>query len=357
MRKWNFSAGPAAIPEEVLLETQSELLEWNDSGMSIMEMSHRSSEFISVASAARQNLIELLNIPDNYQVLFLQGGATLQFSMIPMNFASNKTADYLLTGTWSKKAIAEASKITSINTVASSEASNFQHVPDQGEWIESPDAAYFHYVANETIQGNALHQPPETKAPLVADMSSVILSEPIDVSKFSMIYAGAQKNIGPAGLTICIIQDEFLASASDSLPGMLQYSKHADSDSMFNTPPTFAWYLAGKVFLWLKNKGGLKSMAALNHSKAQSLYRFIDESNFYSNPVAVANRSIMNVPFLLSNSDLDGQFLHDSENAGLLNLKGHRSIGGMRASIYNATPQEAIDALIEFMRAFEITHG
>ena len=357
MRKWNFSAGPAAIPEEVLLETQSELLEWNDSGMSIMEMSHRSSEFISVASAARQNLIELLNIPDNYQVLFLQGGATLQFSMIPMNFASNKTADYLLTGTWSKKAIAEASKITSINTVASSEASNFQHVPEPGEWIESPDAAYFHYVANETIQGNALHQPPKTKAPLVADMSSVILSEPIDVSKFSMIYAGAQKNIGPAGLTICIIQDEFLASSSDSLPGMLQYSKHADSDSMFNTPPTFAWYLAGKVFLWLKNKGGLKSMAALNHSKAQSLYRFIDESNFYSNPVAVANRSIMNVPFLLSNSDLDGQFLHDSENAGLLNLKGHRSIGGMRASIYNATPQEAIDALIEFMRAFEITHG
>ena len=357
MRKWNFSAGPAAIPEEVLRETQSEILEWNNSGMSVMEVSHRSPEYIAVASAARQDLIDLLHIPDNYQVLFLQGGATLQFSMIPMNFASDRTADYLLTGSWSKKAISEASKITSVNTVASSELSNFQNVPAAREWSHSNNAAYFHYVANETIQGNALHQPPEIKSPLIADMSSVILSEPIDVSKFSMIYAGAQKNIGPAGLTICIIKDEFLATASDELPGMLQYSKHADSDSMFNTPPTFAWYLAGKVFTWLKSNGGLAAIAKINHAKAKSLYEFIDSSDFYSNPIAIANRSIMNVPFILKDSDLDAQFLHDSKNAGLLNLKGHRSIGGMRASIYNATPQDAIDALIEFMREFEKKHG
>ena len=357
MRKWNFSAGPAAIPEEVLRETQSEILEWNNSGMSVMEVSHRSPEYIAVASAARQDLIDLLGIPDNYQVLFLQGGATLQFSMIPMNFASDRTADYLLTGSWSKKAISEASKITSVNTVASSELLNFQNVPDAREWSHSNNAAYFHYVANETIQGNALHQPPEIKSPLIADMSSVILSEPIDVSKFSMIYAGAQKNIGPAGLTICIIKDEFLATASDELPGMLQYSKHADSDSMFNTPPTFAWYLAGKVFNWLKSNGGLEAIAKINHAKAKSLYEFIDSSDFYSNPIAIANRSIMNVPFILKDSDLDAQFLHDSKNAGLLNLKGHRSIVGMRASIYNATPQDAIDALIEFMREFEKKHG
>ena len=357
MRKWNFSAGPAAIPEEVLRETQSELLEWNQSGMSVMEVSHRSPEYVAVASAARQDLINLLDIPDNYQVLFLQGGATLQFSMIPMNFASDRTADYLLTGSWSKKAISEASKITSVNTVASSELSNFQNVPAAKEWSHSNNAAYFHYVANETIQGNALHQPPEIKSPLIADMSSVILSEPIDVSKFSMIYAGAQKNIGPAGLTICIIKDEFLATASDELPGMLQYSQHADSDSMFNTPPTFAWYLAGKVFTWLKSNGGLEAIAKINHAKAKSLYEFIDSSDFYSNPIAIANRSIMNVPFILKDSDLDAQFLHDSKNAGLLNLKGHRSIGGMRASIYNATPQGAIDALIEFMREFEKKHG
>ena len=356
MRKWNFSAGPAAIPESVLEETQSELLEWNNSGMSIMEMSHRSPEYMQVASAARQDLIDLLDIPKNYKVLFLQGGATLQFSMIPMNFASQNHADYLLTGTWSKKALSEASKVTTANIVASSEVANFNHVPSIDSWKESA-AAYFHYVANETIQGNALHQAPITQAPLIADMSSVILSEPIDVSKFSMIYAGAQKNIGPAGLTICIIKDEFLATASESLPGMLQYSKHAASDSMFNTPPTFSWYLAGKVFSWLKSNGGLEAIAKVNHTKATSLYQFIDASDFYSNPVIHENRSIMNVPFLLRDSDMDAQFLNDAQQAGLLNLKGHRSIGGMRASIYNATPLAAIEALMEFMREFELKHG
>ena len=357
MRKWNFSAGPAAIPEAVLQETQSEILEWQGSGMSVMEMSHRSSDYIDLANKAREDFIDLLKIPSDYQVLFLQGGATLQFSMVPMNFGSHRVADYVLSGSWSKKAINEASKIIDINIVASSESSNFNNVPDEENWSCSDNASYLHYVANETIQGNALHVPPTTNAPLISDMSSVILSEPIDVSKFSMIYAGAQKNIGPAGLTICIIKNDFLNNASTELPGMLQYSKHADADSMFNTPPTFAWYVAGKVFAWLRDNGGLESMGQINRLKAKNLYDFIDHSNFYSNPVSESNRSIMNVPFLLKNSDLDTEFLHEAENAGLLNLKGHRSVGGMRASIYNATPIEAVDALINFMGDFQSKHG
>ncbi len=357
MRKWNFSAGPAAIPEVVLKEAQAEMLEWKGSGMSVMEMSHRSSDYIDVANRARQDLIDLLNIPSDYQVLFLQGGATLQFSMLPMNFGFKGIADYVLSGSWSKKAINEASKITNINIVASSESSNFDHVPNEETWKCSENSAYLHYVANETIQGNALHAPPSTKAPLIADMSSVILSEPIDVSRFSMIYAGAQKNIGPAGLTICIIKNDFLKDASTDLPGMLQYAKHADAESMFNTPPTFAWYLSGKVFAWLKGQGGLESIGEINNLKAQRLYDFIDESDLYSNPVFEENRSIMNIPFLLADPELDAEFLHDAENAGLLNLKGHRSVGGMRASIYNAVPIEAVDALINFMGDFQSKHG
>jgi phosphoserine aminotransferase len=357
MRKWNFSAGPAAIPEVVLKEAQAEMLEWKGSGMSVMEMSHRSSDYIDVANRARQDLIDLLNIPSDYQVLFLQGGATLQFSMLPMNFGFKGIADYVLSGSWSKKAINEASKITNINIVASSESSNFDHVPNEKTWECSENSAYLHYVANETIQGNALHAPPSTKAPLIADMSSVILSEPIDVSRFSMIYAGAQKNIGPAGLTICIIKNDFLKDASTDLPGMLQYAKHADAESMFNTPPTFAWYLSGKVFAWLKGQGGLESMGEINKLKAQRLYDFIDQSDLYSNPVFEENRSIMNIPFLLADPELDAEFLHDAENAGLLNLKGHRSVGGMRASIYNAVPIEAVDALINFMGDFQSKHG
>jgi phosphoserine aminotransferase len=357
MRKWNFSAGPAAIPEVVLKEAQAEMLEWKGSGMSVMEMSHRSSDYIDIANRARQDLIDLLNIPSDYQVLFLQGGATLQFSMLPMNFGFKGIADYVLSGSWSKKAINEASKITNINIVASSESSNFDHVPNEETWKCSENSAYLHYVANETIQGNALHAPPSTKAPLIADMSSVILSEPIDVSRFSMIYAGAQKNIGPAGLTICIIKNDFLKEASTDLPGMLQYAKHADAESMFNTPPTFAWYLSGKVFAWLKGQGGLESIGEINNLKAQRLYDFIDESDLYSNPVFKENRSIMNIPFLLADPELDAEFLHDAENAGLLNLKGHRSVGGMRASIYNAVPIEAVDALINFMGDFQSKHG
>ncbi len=357
MRKWNFSAGPAAIPEPVLQEAQDEMLEWQGSGMSVMEMSHRSPDYIDIANKARQDFIDLLEIPSDYQVLFLQGGATLQFSMIPMNFGSNKIADYVLSGSWSKKAINEASKIMDINIITSSESSNFNHVPDADSWNCSEHAAYLHYVSNETIQGNALHTPPATKAPLIADMSSAILSEQIDVSKFSMIYAGAQKNIGPAGLTVCIIKNDFLKTASTELPDMLQYSKHADADSMFNTPPTFSWYLSGKVFTWLKDQGGLVAMGDINRLKARKLYDFIDQSDFYSNSISIENRSIMNIPFLLVNSELDSEFLHDAENAGLLNLKGHRSVGGMRASIYNATPIEAVDALINFMADFQSKHG
>jgi len=357
MRKWNFSAGPAAIPEAVLQETQDEMLEWQDSGMSVMEMSHRSSEYRAIADKARQDFIDLLKIPSDYQVLFLQGGATLQFSMIPMNFGFKKVSDYVLSGSWSKKAINEASKVTDINIVASSESSNFNNVPNEEDWNCSEDAAYLHYVANETIHGNALHAPPDIKAPLIVDMSSVILSEPIDVSKFSMIYAGAQKNIGPAGLTICIINNDFLNTASTEIPGMLQYSKHADADSMFNTPPTFAWYLSGKVFAWLKDNGGLDSIAEANNIKAKKLYHFIDGSDFYYNPVSIKNRSITNIPFFLANPDLDSEFLYDAENAGLLNLKGHRSVGGIRASIYNAIPIEGIDALINFMGDFQSKHG
>ena len=322
MRRWNFSAGPAAIPEAVLQEAQAEMLEWQDSGMSVIEMSHRSAEYMDIANKARRDFIDLLKIPSDYQVLFLQGGATLQFSMVPMNFGSQGVADYVLSGTWSKKAITEASKIMDVNTVISSESSNFNNVPNQETWRCSENAAYLHYVANETIQGNAMHVPPISNAPLISDMSSVILSEPIDVSKFSMIYAGAQKNIGPAGLTICVIKNDFLKTASTELPGMLQYSKHADADSMFNTPPTFAWYLSGKVFAWLKEHGGLESMGQINHLKAMKLYDFIDQSDFFSNPVAEGNRSIMNVPFLLKNSELDAEFLHAATNAGLLNLKG-----------------------------------
>ncbi len=357
MRKWNFSAGPAAIPQSVLQEAQAEMLEWQESGMSVMEMSHRSPEYIDIANKARQDFIDLLKIPSDYQVLFLQGGATLQFSMVPMNFGAKSVADYVLSGSWSKKAINEASKIIDINIVASSESSNFNNVPKEKSWSCSDNAAYLHYVANETIQGNALHNPPTSNAPLISDMSSVILSEPIDVSKFSMIYAGAQKNIGPAGLTICIIKNDFLKTATTELPGMLQYAKHVEADSMFNTPPTFAWYLSGKVFAWLKDRGGLESMGEINKLKANKLYDFIDQSDFYSNPVSEENRSIMNVTFLLANSELDSEFLHEAENAGLLNLKGHRSVGGMRASIYNATPIEAVDALINFMGDFQSKHG
>ena len=358
MRVRNFCAGPAAIPEPVLEEVRSELLEWGNAGMSIMEMSHRSSIFDEVASNAKQDFIELLDIPDEYDVLFLQGGATHQFSMVPLNFSSQEdSADYLVTGAWSKKAIVEGQKYSKINIVASSEADNFTHAPDSKLWNLDSNAKYFHYAPNETIQGVAIHQPPDIDVPIVADMSSVILSEPIDVSKFSLIYAGAQKNIGPAGLTIVIIQKEMFEKENSSNSNILRYSQHSKNNSMLNTPPTFAWYMAGKVFKWLKSEGGLEVICKKNHFKANALYQYIDESDFFSNPVSVENRSIMNIPFILADNNLDSLFIEQAEQNGLLNLKGHRSLGGMRASIYNAMPIEGVHDLIEFMKFFEKTNG
>ena len=358
MRKWNFCAGPAVISEEVLAEVKEELLEWGDSGMSIMEMSHRSKIYDGVATEAKQDFKDILNIPESHDVLFLQGGATHQFSMVPLNFGSKEaSADYIVSGSWSKKAVSEASKVTSINTIASSEDSGFTSAPSPDSWAITKDAAYVHYCPNETIQGVAIHAPPALNKPLIADMSSVILSEPIDVSKFSLIYAGAQKNIGPAGLTMVVIEKELMSMENESLPNILRYSKHSESDSMLNTPPTFSWYMAGKVFKWIKKSGGLDFFREQNHIKASSLYAYIDNSSFYTNPVSVENRSIMNIPFILADSNLDTKFLEEAEQEGLLNLKGHRSVGGMRASIYNAMPVEGVNQLIDFMKVFEAKYG
>ena len=358
MRKWNFCAGPAVLPEDVLKEVKSEFLEFNNSGTSIMEMSHRSEIYTSVAIEAKKDLIEILNIPKNYDVLFLQGGATHQFSMVPYNFGHNtKEADYVLSGSWSKKAISEASKIIKVNTIASSEGKNFTYAPDPNDWKVSEKSAYLHFCPNETIQGVAIHEPPIIDKPLISDASSVILSEPLDVSKFSLIYAGAQKNIGPSGLTIVIIDREFMEYGDQNIPNILKYSEHSNSDSMLNTPPTFAWYMAVKVFKWIKDSGGLDYFSIQNNKKANALYKFIDESSFYSNNIDVKNRSIMNVTFFLENDDLDKTFLSNAEENGLLNLKGHRSVGGMRASIYNAMPFEGVEELIKFMEYFESKYG
>ena len=358
MRKWNFCAGPAVLPEDVLKEVKSEFLEFNNSGTSIMEMSHRSEIYTSVAIEAKKDLIEILNIPKNYDVLFLQGGATHQFSMVPYNFGHNtKEADYVLSGSWSKKAISEASKIIKVNTIASSEGKNFTYAPDPNDWKVSEKSAYLHFCPNETIQGVAIHEPPIIDKPLISDASSVILSEPLDVSKFSLIYAGAQKNIGPSGLTIVIIDREFMEYGDQNIPNILKYSEHSNSDSMLNTPPTFAWYIAGKVFKWIKDSGGLDYFSIQNNKKANALYKFIDESSFYSNNIDIKNRSIMNVTFFLANDDLDKTFLSNAEENGLLNLKGHRSVGGMRASIYNAMPFEGVEELIKFMEYFESKYG
>tara|TARA_B100000886_G_scaffold316168_1_gene254601 strand:+ start:810 stop:1886 length:1077 start_codon:yes stop_codon:yes gene_type:complete len=358
MRKWNFCAGPAAISEEVLREVKSELMEFNNSGASVMEISHRSNLYTSVAEEAKSNFIEILNIPDSHDVLFLQGGATHQFSMVPYNFGhSSKEADYVLSGSWSKKAISEASKILKVNTIASSEAKNFTYAPHPKNWQVSENSAYVHYCPNETIEGVAIHEPPLLNKPIVADASSVILSEPIDVNKFSLIYAGAQKNVGPAGLTIVIIDREFMELGSQKIPNILKYSEHSSSNSMLNTPPTFAWYMAGKVFKWIKKSGGLEYFKDQNHRKACKLYKFIDNSSFYSNKVDIENRSIMNIPFFLEHDELDSTFLSEAEENNLLNLKGHRSVGGMRASIYNAMPLQGVEELIKFMDYFESKYG
>jgi len=358
-RKYNFSAGPAGLPSEVLLQAQEELLDWHGKGLSIMEMSHRSKEFVSVAEAAEQDLRDLMGVSSDYKVLFLQGGATSQFSMIPMNLLRGKTtADYINTGIWSKKAIQEASRYCDVSIAASSEGNGFTAVPSQSELELNAEAAYLHYTPNETIGGLEFDYVPQSgDVPLVADLSSTILSREIDVNQFGLIYAGAQKNIGPAGLTVVIVREDLLGDVVVGTPTMFDYKVHADAESMCNTPPTYGWYLAGLVFKWLKAQGGVAAIQAANQRKQEKLYAAIDASDFYANPMASANRSWMNVPFTLANDALDKLFLEEAEEAGLLNLKGHRSVGGMRASIYNAVPEEAVDALIAFMQQFEKQHA
>ncbi len=353
-RKYNFSAGPAMLPTAVIERAQAEMLDWNDSGMSVMEMSHRGKEYMSIAAKAEKDLRDVMSIPDNYKVLFLQGGASSQFAAIPLNLLGDKTsADYMNTGMWSKKAIAEAKRYCTVNIAADTSGNSFTTVPTQAELKLNPDAAYVHYTPNETIGGVEFDYIPDTgDVPLIADMSSTILSRPIDVSKFAMIYAGAQKNIGPAGLTIVIIRDDLLGKALSITPAMLNYATHAENDSMYNTPATYSWYVAGLVFEWIKEKGGLEAMAEVNRRKADKLYAAIDATDFYGSPVAINGRSWMNVPFTLADSDLDAEFLKGATERGLVTLKGHRSVGGMRASIYNAMPEEGVDALVAYMQEF-----
>ena len=347
------------LPTAVIERAQQEMPDWNGSGMSVMEMSHRGKEFMSIATKAEQDLRDLMAIPDNYRVLFLQGGASSQFAMIPLNLLGDKQgADYLNTGMWSKKAIAEAKRYCAVHLAADTSEGGFTTVPTQASLKLNPDAAYVHYTPNETIGGVEFDYIPETgDVPLVADMSSTILSRPIDVSRFGMIYAGAQKNIGPAGLCIVIIREDLLGKAAANTPTMFNYATHAENESMYNTPPTYSWYIAGLVFAWLKERGGLAAMAEVNKRKADKLYAAIDAGHFYGSPVAKNARSWMNVPFTLANPDLDTEFLKGAAERGLLTLKGHRSVGGMRASIYNAMPEEGVDTLVAYMQEFESSRG
>jgi phosphoserine aminotransferase len=360
MTIYNFSAGPAVLPKEVLQQAQAELLDWHGSGMSVMEMSHRGKEYMGIQAQAEADLRELMGIPTSYKVLFLQGGASQQFAMIPMNLLrGKKSADYLNTGEWSKKAISEAKKFGAVNVVATGADRNFSYIPAFNTWQRDPNAAYLHYTPNETIGGVEFNWLPDVgTVPLVADMSSCILSRPVDVSKFGLIYAGAQKNVGPAGLTIVIVREDLIGEVLPGTPTMLDYKTHAENDSMYNTPPTYGIYIAGLVFQMLKRKGGIAQMEKTNIAKAKLLYATIDASNgFYHCPVALSDRSRMNVPFTLKDANLDGDFVKQADARGLLQLKGHRSVGGMRASIYNAMPLEGVQALINFMKEFAKKHG
>jgi phosphoserine aminotransferase len=358
-RVFNFSAGPAVLPEPVLERARDEMLDWHGSGMSVMEMSHRGKEFIAIHAQAEADLRELMAIPAHYKVLFLQGGAAGQFAVVPMNLLRGRTgADYVSTGYWSKKAVAEAKRYCKVNIAASSEAENFIHIPARDRWKLDPNAAYVHITSNETIGGVEFHWIPDTgNVPLVSDMSSHILSRPMDVSRYGLIYAGAQKNIGPAGLTIVIVRDDLIGQAAPTTPAVFDYKVQAEADSMHNTPPTYAVYIAGLVFQWLKKLGGLKKMEEINLAKANLVYDYLDQTEFYHTPVAREDRSRMNIPFTLRNSALDGAFLKAAEERGLTQLKGHRSVGGMRASLYNAMPMDGVKALVEFMREFEKKHG
>ena len=356
-RVHNFCAGPAALPEAVLTKAQEEMLEWQGQGASVMELSHRSKAFIDVMEQAEARLRRLLGVSDDYAVLFQQGGASQQFAAVPLNLSLEAdTADYLVTGQWSKKAFAEGARFVNAHCVADGSADNFMSLPPSDDWSIS-GGRYFHYCPNETIGGLEFSTIPEVGSPLVADMSSTLLSRPIDVTQFSVIYAGAQKNIGPAGLTLVLVRKELLGRARPSCPAMLNWDTAAANGSMYNTPPTFAVYLTGLVFEWLESMGGLEVMGAINARKAERLYGQIDNSSFYSNPVDESARSWMNVPFTLADAALDTVFLDEAEQAGLTNLKGHRSVGGMRASIYNAVPEAAVEALCTFMSEFEQRYG
>ncbi|MGE0581545.1 MAG: 3-phosphoserine/phosphohydroxythreonine transaminase [Steroidobacteraceae bacterium] len=359
MRVFNFAAGPATLPLEVLEQAQAEMTDWRASGMSVMEVSHRSKAFVAVAQEAEADLRTLLAVPANYKVLFLQGGATGQFSAIPLNLATQEsTVDYVNTGAWSKKAIGEAKRYAKVNVAADEAAGNYSTVPAQGALKLTAGAAYVHYTPNETIGGVEFPYVPATgDVPLVADFSSTILSRPLDVSKFGLIYAGAQKNIGPSGLVVVIVREDLLGRARAGTPLVWDYAAMAKDGSMLNTPPTFGWYFAGLVFKWLLKQGGLAAMAARNRAKAERLYAAIDGSGYYRNPVAKEARSWMNVPFTIPNPDLEKTFLAEAGKAGLVNLEGHRSVGGFRASIYNAMPIEGVDALIAFMKDFQGRHA
>ena len=354
-RVYNFSAGPAVLPEEVLKEAQAEMLDYKGTGMSVMEMSHRSKAFDQIIQEAEKDLRDLMHIPDNYKVLFLQGGASLQFAMIPMNLMKNKVADYIVTGQWAKKAWQEAQKYGKANKIATSEDKTFSYIPDCSDLPISEDADYVYICENNTIYGTKFKKLPNTKGKdLVADVSSCFLSEPVDVSKYAIIYGGVQKNIGPAGVVIVIIREDLITE--DVLPGtptMLKYKTHADADSLYNTPPAYGIYICGKVFKWLKKMGGLSAMKEKNEKKAKLLYDFLDESKLFKGTVEKKDRSLMNVPFVTGDKDLDAKFVKEAKEAGLENLKGHRTVGGMRASIYNAMPYEGVEALVAFMKKFE----
>ena len=358
-RVFNFSAGPAALPEPVLRQAADEMLDWRGSGMSVMEMSHRGKEFIAIHAEAERLLRELLAVPANYKVLFLQGGAIGENAIVPMNMLRGRSsADYVDTGEWSKKSIKEAQKYAAVNVAASGKAGGYTSIPSREQWTLDPGAAYVHICSNETIGGVEYHWTPDTgDVPLVADMSSNILSKPVDVSRYGLIYGGAQKNIGPAGLTIVIVRDDLIGQALPITPSAFDYKQQADNDSMLNTPPTYAIYVAGLVFNWIKAQGGLVAMEAHNRAKAALLYDFLDGSTFFRSPVATADRSLMNVPFKLRDEALDEAFLKGAQARGLVQLKGHRSVGGMRASIYNAMPVDGIRALVSYMQEFETTHG
>lgn len=354
-RVYNFSAGPAVIPESVLKEAAEEMLDYKGSGMSVMEMSHRSKWFDDIIKEAEKDLRELMNIPDNYKVLFLQGGASLQFAAIPMNLMKNKVADYIVTGQWAKKAFAEAKIYGQANKIATSEDKVFSYIPDCSDLPISQDADYVYICENNTIYGTKFHQLPNTKGkPLVADVSSCFLSEPVDVEKYGVIYAGVQKNAGPAGLQVVIIREDLITD--DVLPGtptMMKYKTQADADSLYNTPPCYDIYICGKIFKWVKDMGGLEAMKAHNEKKANILYDYLDQSEMFSGTVVKKDRSLMNVPFVTGDADLDAKFVKEATAAGFVNLKGHRTVGGMRASLYNAMPIEGVEKLVEFMKKFE----